>query len=377
MSTASPFTVSSPAVRQGKSTIHESRFCIYDACLSRRVANTTGGAMRRAIALIAGFALFAAVPQAGLAQYEGKTVTIVVGFKTGGGYDRTARILARHLPKYLPGKPNVIVQNMPGANSIISANHVFSVAKPDGLTIGTFNRNLVLAQLTSVPGVKFDMTKFAWIGSAASESTVLAIRSDLPYKSFEELRKGGKTVVIGATGPGANTYDFPLLLKELLGVDLKIVSGYSSSSDIMLALERKEVDARAGSYSSLQSFVDRGVVRPLVRARGGERGIEKLPVDESLAPNARAKAIMALRSAPEVVGRPFVMTPGTPDALLKVMREAFAKVMKDPELIAEAKKANMDLEYMPAEEALKIMKETLSQPKDVVEAFGKYIKFGE
>jgi tripartite-type tricarboxylate transporter receptor subunit TctC len=333
--------------------------------------------MRKALALIVGLALLGIVPQASLAQYEGKTITIVVGFKTGGGYDRTARILARHLPKYLPGKPTVIVQNMPGANSIISANHVYSVAKPDGLTIGTFNRNLVLAQLTNVPGVKFDMTRFAWIGSAASESTVLAIRSDLPYKSFEELRKGGKTVVIGATGPGANTYDFPLLLKELLGADLKIVSGYSSSSDIMLALERKEVDARAGSYSSLQSFVDRGVVRPLIRARAIEPGIEKLPVDESLAPNPRAKAIMALRSAPEVVGRPYVMTPGTPEPLMKVMREAFAKVMKDPELIAEAKKANMDLEYMPADEALKIMKEVLSQPKDVVEAFGKYIKFGE
>ena len=333
--------------------------------------------MRKALALIAGLALLAGVSQGAIAQFEGKTITIVVGFKTGGGYDRTARILARHLPKYLPGKPNVIVQNMPGANSIIAANHVYSVAKPDGLTIGTFNRNLVLAQLTGVPGVKFDMTRFAWIGSAASESTVLAIRSDLPYKSFEELRKGGKTVVIGATGPGANTYDFPLLLKELLGADLKIVSGYSSSSDIMLALERKEVDARAGSYSSLQSFVDRGVVRPLIRARAVEPGIEKLPVDESLAPNPRAKAIMALRSAPEVVGRPFVMTPGTPEALLKLMRDAFAKAIKDPELIAEAKKANMDLEYMPADEALKIMKETLSQPKDVVEAFGKYIKFGE
>jgi tripartite-type tricarboxylate transporter receptor subunit TctC len=333
--------------------------------------------MRRALALIAVFAMFAAVPQGAIAQYEGKTVTIVVGFKTGGGYDRTARILARHLPKYLPGKPNVIVQNMPGANSIIAANHVYSVARPDGLTIGTFNRNLVLAQLTGVSGVKFDMTKFAWIGSAASESTVLAIRSDLPYKTFDELKKGGKTVVVGATGPGANTYDFPLLLKELLGADLKIVSGYSSSSDIMLALERKEVDARAGSYSSLQTFVERGVVRPLIRARAIEPGIEKLPVDESLAPNDRAKAIMALRSAPEVVGRPFVMTPGTPEPMLKLMREAFAKAIKDPELIAESKKAKMDLEYMSADEALKIVREVLSQPKDVVDEFGKYIKFGE
>jgi tripartite-type tricarboxylate transporter receptor subunit TctC len=333
--------------------------------------------MRKVIALIAGLVLFGGAPQAGLAQYEGKTITIVVGFKTGGGYDRTARILARHLPKYLPGTPTVIVQNMPGGNSIIAANHVYNVAKPDGLTIGTFNRNLVLAQLTSVSGVKYDLNKFAWIGSAATESTILVLRTDLPYKSFEELKKAGKTVVIGATGPGANTYDFPLLLKELLGVNLKIVSGYSSSADIMLAVERKEVDGRAGSYSSLQSFIDRGLVRPLIRARAVEAGIEKLPVDESFATSPRARAIMALRSAPEVVGRPYVMTPGTPDAMLKVMREAFAKALKDPELIAEAKKSNMDLEYMPADEVLKVLKEVLAQPKDVVDEFAKYIKFGE
>src|SRR4051812_5718698 len=174
-------------------------------------------------------AVLAAIPVVGFAQsspYAGKTVTIIVGYKAGGGYDATARLLARHLPKHIPGKPTIIVQNMPGANSLIAANHVYSVARPDGLTIGTFNRNLPIAQLTRVEGAKFDMTRFAWIGSAASESTVLAIRVDLPYKSFEDMKKADKPIVIGATGPGANTYDFPLLLKELLGVNLKIVSGY-------------------------------------------------------------------------------------------------------------------------------------------------------
>ena len=336
--------------------------------------------MRHVLALIAVFTLLAAAPRDVLAQaaaFEGKTITIVVGFKTGGGYDRTARILARHLPKHIPGKPTVIVQNMPGANSIIAANHVYNVAKPDGLTIGTFNRNLVLAQLTNVSGVKYDMRKFAWIGSAASETTILAIRADLPYKSFDEMKKSGKTVVIGATGPGANTYDFPLLLKEFLGVDLKIVSGYSSSSDIMLAIERKEVDGRAGSYSSLQQFIDRGLVRPLVRARAVEPGIEKLPMDESLAPNPRAKAIMALRSAPEVIGRPYVLTPGTPADVVRTLRQAFVNAIKDPELVAEAAKAKMEFEFIGADESLKIMNEVLSQPKDVVDEFGKYIKFGE
>jgi len=336
--------------------------------------------MKSSFVLIASLAIAVVAPDNAAAQspsFEGKTITIVVGFKTGGGYDRVARVLARHIPKYLPGTPTVIVQNMPGANSITAANHVYNIAKPDGLTIGTFNRNLVLAQLTNVPGVKFDQTKFAWIGSAASESTILAIRSDLPYRTFDEFRKSGKTLVAGATGPGANTYDFPLLLKEFLGVDIKIVSGYSSSSDIMLAVERKEVDMRAGSYTSIRPFIDRGLVRPLIRGSAVEPGIEKLPVDEDLAPTPRAKAIMALRSAPEVVGRPYVMTPGTPDDILRTMREAFAKAIKDPQLVAESKKAKMDLEFVPGEESLKIVKEVLSQPKDIVEEFSKYVKFGE
>jgi tripartite-type tricarboxylate transporter receptor subunit TctC len=330
--------------------------------------------MKLKLALLA----LAALPLSVWAQpYAGKTVTIVVGYKPGGGYDRTARILARHLPNHIPGKPAIIVQNMPGANSLIAANHVYNVARPDGLTIGTFNRNLPLAQLLKVDGVKFDMTKFAWIGSAASESTILAIRTDLPYRTLEDLKKADKPIIIGATGPGANTYDFPLLLKELLGFNFKVVSGYSSSSDIMLAIERKEVDGRAGSFSSIRPFIDRKLVRPMLRARASEPGIENLPVDETLAPNARAKAIMALRSAPEVIGRPYVMTPGTPPEMLRTMREAFVKAIADPALVAEAKKAKAELEYVSGDEAVKVMKEVLDQPEDVIKEFSKYIKFGE
>lgn len=310
-------------------------------------------------------------------RYEGKTIRIVVGYSPGGGYDATARVLARHLPKYIPGKPSIIVQNMPGANSIIAANFIYGVASPDGMTIATFNRNLPIGQLLKVNGAKYDMMKFGWIGSAASEATVLAIRADLGYKSFDEIRKSGKTLVIGATGPGASTYDFPLLLKELLGLNVKLVSGYPSSADIMLAIERKEVDGRAGSYSSVRPFIERKLVLPVIRARAPEPGIEYLPVDESLASTPRAKAVMALRSIPEVIGRPYVMPPGTPDAVIKMMREAFQAAIRDPDLIAEAQKARLELNFINGDEALKIVKELMNQPKDVVAEFSKHIKFGE
>jgi tripartite-type tricarboxylate transporter receptor subunit TctC len=321
----------------------------------------------------------AVVPLAAAAQanFAGKTITIVVGYKPGGGYDATARMLARHLPQHIAGRPTVIVQNMPGGNSIIAANHMYNVAKPDGLTIGTFNRNLPIAQLTSVQGVKFDITRFAWIGSAANETTILAIRADLPYKSFAELRKAKEPVVIGSTGPGANTYDFPLLLKDMVGVNFKIVSGYSSSADIMLAVERKEVDGRAGSYSSIQPFIDRKLVRPLIRARSSDRRLQQLPLDEDFAPTPRAKAIMALRSAPEQIARPYVLPPATPADIVKTLRAAFAATIADPATQAEARKTQQDLDYISGDEAQQILKEVLSQPKDIVDQFSKYIKFGE
>jgi tripartite-type tricarboxylate transporter receptor subunit TctC len=308
--------------------------------------------------------------------YQGKTVAIVVGYKPGGGYDATARLLAKHLPKYLPDSPAVIVQNMPGANSIISANHVYSVAKPDGLTIGTFNRNLPLGQLTNVEGIKFDLRKFEWLGSASSETTILAIRSDLPHKALEDLKKAKDPVVIGTTGPGANTHDFPLLLKEYLGFNFKIVSGYSSSSDIMLAVERKEVDGRAGSYSSIKPFIDRGLVRAVIRTRATDPDIAKLPVDEELAPNAKAKTMLALRSAPEVIGRPYVAPPGTPADRMKILREAFEKTLKDPELLAEAKKARMPIEHVSPAQSLQVVNEILNTPRDLADEFGRHIKFG-
>ena len=331
--------------------------------------------MRVFVALALGVLLLAASVQAQQPSFSGKTITIVVGFTPGGGYDQIARLMARYLPKYLPGSPAVIIQNMPGAGSIIAANHVYNVAKPDGLTLGLFNRNLVLGQLVKVEGFKFDMNRFSWVGSMASETTVLAIHTQLPYREAVELRRANPPVVVGATAPGANTYDFPLLLKALAGFQLRIISGYPSSAEIMLAVERREVDGRAGSYSSLKPFIDRGLVRSVVRARASVPATARLPVDEDLVTDERSKAVMRLRSTPEVIGRPFTLSPGTPADILNIYREAFRKVSEDRDFLAEAERAGFEINFVSGDQVLRIMREVLNAPSDVVKIFAQFFKF--
>jgi tripartite-type tricarboxylate transporter receptor subunit TctC len=330
----------------------------------------------RVIVLAVLLAAAAMLPvQAQAPSFAGKTVTIIVGYPPGGGYDLISRIASRHLGKFLPGTPAVIVQNMPGANSIIAANHVYNVAKPDGMTIALFNRNLILGQLVQVDGIRFDMTKFAWIGSPASETTILAIRADLPHRTAADLRQANPELIVGATGPGASTYDFPLLLKAFAGFKIRIISGYPSSGEIMLAIERKEVDGRAGSYSSIKPFIDRGLVRAVVRGHASVPAIAQLPIDENLVTDERAKQVMRLRSVPELIGRPFVMPPGTPPEFVNAFREAFRRMTQDREFEAEAERAGFEINYVTGDVALRTIREVLSAPADVVKVFRQFFQF--
>ncbi len=307
--------------------------------------------------------------------YEGKIITIVVGSSPGGGYDRIARILAKYLPKYIPGKPTIIIQNMEGATSIIAANYLYNIAKPDGLTLGVVNRGLPFAQLLKTEGVKFDLMKFAWIGSPAIESNVLTVRADTPYKSIEDLRNAKGPIKFGAGGVASSSTHFPLLLKAFAGIKNIHMVQYRSSSEVALAIERKEVDGKATSYASFKTQILRGHYRPLIRGRVIEPGIERLPVDEDLTNDPIGKKLMALRSGPDRIGRPVFAPPKTPPELMKILREAFAKTTNDPEVQAMAEKLEMGIEYVPAEECLKILKDLFSQPDSIVKEFGKYIKF--
>ena len=314
-----------------------------------------------------------AAPVGAAPLYEGKILTIVVGYGPGGGYDRIARLLAKHLGKYIPGNPSIIVENMPGAGSLIACNHLYNKAQPDGFTIGTFNRGLPFAQLLKEEGARFDMKKFAWIGSAASEGTVLVIRSELPFKNYAELSKSTEPLILGATGPTDTTTQYARMLQEVLGIKVKLIN-YQSSADIMLSIERKETDGRCASYSSVKPFIDRNLVRPILRGRVTEKGSENLPVDEDLTNDPKGKALLAMRSAPDAMGRPFVAPPGTPEEALKILREAFDKVQKDPELIADATKMDMQIEYAGPDKIMKILDFLFSQPEDVVAVFAKLAK---
>src|SRR4029450_9829098 len=193
-----------------------------------RISNFRGGFMRRTwfLSIFVSLLFAPLLSSSARAQanfYEGKTVNVYIGAKSGS-LAIAAQIVAHHLGKYLPGKPAVVVQYMPGAAHLLATNHVFNVAKPDGLTLLAANPNVAIAQLSKIEQVRFDVRKFLWIGSSGADGVAFSIRSDLPYKTFDELKKADKELVAGTTGPGSNAHDFPLLLKEFAGLKLKLVS---------------------------------------------------------------------------------------------------------------------------------------------------------
>src|SRR5687767_199843 len=201
--------------------------------------------------------------------YRGKTVTIIVGFSPGGGFDTTALILGRHLGNHIPGNPAIIVENMDGAGSLIAANHIYSFAKPDGLTLATFNEVQVINQVTNMDGVQFDARKYGWLGNVQQASTTCTIRSDTPYNAPPDLkRKDLPTINLGGTAAGSATDDVAKLLEQVVGANVKLVSGYPGTSQIRLAVESREVDGLCWTWDSVrataQNWLDTNYIKVLV-----------------------------------------------------------------------------------------------------------------
>lgn len=313
--------------------------------------------------------------------YKGKTIKIVVGLSAGGGYDRAARLLARYMGKYIPGNPDIIVQNMTGAGSVIAANYVYGVAKPDGLTLLMPHNNVYLSQLSGDKEVKFDLIKMSWIGSLERDDMMLFIRSDAPYKSIKDVMQAKEPPKCGTTGVGGSDYVMSRILEETIGAKVNQVIGYPGSNEIAIAVERGEVACQGltiSTFFSREPFLTwnkNNFVRFL--AQSGRKRDERVNgpslfelMDEYKTPAPKRRLAEAMLAGGEWA-RSMLVAPGTPPERVKILREAYDKAAKDTELIAEAKKLRIEVTPGKGPELQAMAKEAMNQPPEVLEQIKK------
>jgi tripartite-type tricarboxylate transporter receptor subunit TctC len=329
------------------------------------------------LAVLATAASAPALAQAGGEALAGKTVTMVIGFGPGGGYDQWGRAVARHIGRHLPGNPAVVPQNMPGAGSLLATNHIYNAAPKDGTAMGIIARDAALAELAGMPGARFDATKMGWLGSPATETNVCIAFHTAKVKTAKDLFE--RELIIGNTGPGTGTYTYPKALSGLLGMKFKLISGFPSSSDVFLAMERGEVEGICESLDSVigkrPDWIEKGTVKILFQ--GGTEpnpNLKEVPFILDLAKSEEDRQAIRFLYAGQGIGRPFVAPPGLPPERLKMLRDAFEKTMKDPEFIADAKKQKLDLEPQNGEQIERLIKEIYATPKPVIEKVTNLVK---
>jgi tripartite-type tricarboxylate transporter receptor subunit TctC len=317
--------------------------------------------------------------------YKGKTITILAGTGAGNVYDIFARLFARHMGKHIPGNPDVIVQNMPGAASMIAANHLTNVTKPDGLTIGAIFPALYFDQIIGRPEVKFDWSKFIWLGSPAKSDQLLYMRADSPYKSIEDVVRASPPPKCGSTGTTSTAYYIPKLLDQTIGTNFEIVLGYKTGTDIDLAVERGEVICRAFTIEAFFArepfftWVKKKFVRVLIQTgKKRDERLKDVPTIPELMDKYKTddtgRRLTSLILAGGEFGRPYVLPPNTPADKVKIIREAFAKTLKDEAMLADAKVNKLDIEPSTAEELDRLAREVISQPPDIVAKMKKLLE---
>jgi tripartite-type tricarboxylate transporter receptor subunit TctC len=300
--------------------------------------------------------------------YKGKTVSLLIGYSVGGGYDAYGRLLARHFGKHVPGNPSVVPQNMSGAGSLKAANYLYSVAPKDGSVIGTFSRSLGIAPL--LDKAEFDSTKFTWLGSVTDEVSLCVTRHDAPVKTFGELLIIPGT--FGGEGAGSDPNIFALLYRNVFGAKIKIVTGYPGTNEIQLAVERGEVDGLCGlSWSTLKGryphWLKDRKANILVQA-----GIKKqselpdVPSASELAKQPDQSQILKLLLIGQAMARPFAAPPGIPADRRAALVTAFERTTKDPDFLAEAERLNFEVNPVSADKLKALLAEAYATPKDVI-----------
>jgi tripartite-type tricarboxylate transporter receptor subunit TctC len=332
-------------------------------------------------------ASFAQVPFASAQSdfYKGKTITVIAGTTPGALYDQWSRILATHIGKHIPGNPNTVVQNMPGAGHKIAANYLYNKAKPDGLTlVGSIVPSLYFDQLIGRPEVQYDWAKFVWIGSPVQGESQMYMRADSPYKTMDDVRKAAEAPKCGAQGTSDSAYYLPKLFEEVLGTKFNLVTGYPGGPEIDLAVERGEIQCRAFTIEAFMSrepyhtWRKKSFVRNIIQT--GRKRDAKLPetptiwelMDQYKTPES-GRRLASVMLASGALGRPMLGTPGIPADRVKLLREAFNKTMQDKEFLAELDKRKFDLDPTSGEELDKIVREAMSQPPDIIARMKKVL----
>lgn len=314
--------------------------------------------MKKQVFLLVG--TFAIVFFLGLSQkataddfYQGKTIRFIVGFAAGGGFDTYSRMMARHIGKHIPGNPDTIVENMTGAGSLIAANYIYNKAEPDGLTIGNFIGPLVLQDALGNKAAKFDGRKFGWLGVPTPDSGVCVLTKASGISSVDEWFKAKQPVKLGGTAPGSTTDDVPKLIKEAIGLPIQMIEGYKGTSRIRVAAEAGEIDGGCWAWESIKptwsKALESGRVQPVLQTmQESHPELKHVPLAVKYAKTDEARELLKIvDGAYGVVARPYSVPPGMPKERLAMLRKAFMETMKDPELLAEAKKAK--LEFKPVD----------------------------
>jgi tripartite-type tricarboxylate transporter receptor subunit TctC len=342
-------------------------------------------------ALVTAAALIAALPARAddVADfYKGKRVNLIVSYGPGGGYDVYARVLARHIGRHIPGNPNIVVQNMPGAGSLRGANYLYNVAPRDGTAFGTFARNMpMLGLLKSGQKVQFDPMKFTWLGSSSSlqnDAYVLIVRRDAKVKSIDDARRaGGPPIILGSTAEGTSSDAMGILLREWLGFNVKVIPGYTDSGVLFLAIERGEVEGRTVGLSSVKAnkpdwLKPNGFVRVMVVFGRGTRFPEfpDAPTARELAKNVEDRNLIEILEMPYALSRPYAAPPDVPPDRAKALQNAFMATHRDPAYLADAEKVGIEVSPIDGAQIKTLIEQIAITPADQLKRIENLITAG-
>jgi tripartite-type tricarboxylate transporter receptor subunit TctC len=281
--------------------------------------------------------------------YKDKVITFIVGYSPGGTYDQYTRLIARHIGKYVPGNPTAIVENMPGAGGIIAANHLYNRVKPDGLTVAAWAAPLILQHIMGNEATKFDGRKVGWVGIPGPYDTACHFSRESGIKTVDDWFGAKRPVKIASIGPGTSLSDVPKLLKAALGLPLEVVEGYKGGAEARLAVENGEVDGLCASWQatkvSWRSQIESGKIRVVLQATlKSHPDLKDVPLANNYAKTGEARTLLKVADNVHVYQFPYSVAPGTSPERLQILQQAFVKTLRDPELMAEANKAQLEVD---------------------------------